>query len=47
MARLSIDPVSITRLVKRSMRFSRTTLSWQLHIKAYVTYRSGATFGER
>ncbi len=38
------DSVSNSRLIKRSMRISRTTLSCTLLIKGYETYRSGAAF---
>jgi hypothetical protein len=36
--------VSSPRLVKRSMRFSRTTLTYTLPTKVYVTYRTGVAF---
>jgi hypothetical protein len=36
--------VSSPRLVKRSMRFSRTTLTYTLHTKVYVTYRAEIAF---
>jgi hypothetical protein len=36
---------SIPRLVERSVRISRTTLSCLLPVKGYETYRAGATFG--
>ena len=38
--------VSSPRLVKRSMRFSRTTLTYMLHIKVYVAYRAGIAFAD-
>jgi hypothetical protein len=36
--------VSSPRLVKRSMWISHTTLSYMLHTKIYVTYRTGVAF---
>ena len=36
--------VSSPRLIKRSMRISRTTLSCLLHVKGYGTYRVGSAF---
>lgn len=36
--------VSSPRLIKRSMRFSRTTLACTFLIKGYVTYRAGSAF---
>ncbi len=38
---LGRNSVSSPRRIKRSMRFSRTTLSCQLHLKGYVTYLTG------
>lgn len=40
----SIDSISITRHIKRSMRFYRTTLTCYFRIKVYATYRFGMTF---
>ena len=40
----SHDHVSSPRLLKRSMRFSRTTLSCLLHVKGYAAYRVGSAF---
>jgi hypothetical protein len=41
---LNREPVSSPRLVKRSMRISRTTLSCSLCVKDYVAYRLGSAF---
>ena len=38
-------PVSSSRLVKHSMRISRTALSSRLHERAYETYRAGLAIG--
>ncbi len=38
--------VSSPRLVKRSMQFSRTTLTYMLHTKVYVAYRAGIAFAD-
>ncbi len=38
--------VSNPRLVKRSMQFSRTTLTYMLRTKVYVAYRAGIAFAE-
>ena len=40
----SHDHVSSPRLIKRSMRVSRTTLSCLLHVKGYAAYRVGSAF---
>ena len=40
----SHDHVSSPRLLKRSMRVSRTTLSCLLHVKGYAAYRVGSAF---
>ena len=37
--------VSSSRLVKQSMRISRTLLSCLLHREGYETYRAGSAFG--
>ena len=39
------EPVSSPRLVKPSVRISRTGLSCLLHVKVYGTYRASWTFG--
>jgi hypothetical protein len=39
------EPVSSTRHLKRSGRFSRTPLSSKFLRKGYVAYRTGAAFG--
>ncbi len=36
--------VSSPRLVKRSVQFSRTTLTYMLHTKVYVAYHAGIAF---
>ena len=41
------DSVSNSRLIKRSMRFSRTTLSCTFRVKGYETYRAEAAFDDR
>jgi hypothetical protein len=41
----AIVNVSSPRLVKRSVRISRTPLSCVLHSKGYETYPAGETFG--
>ena len=38
--------VSSPRLVKRSVQFSRTTLTYMLHTKVYVAYRAGIAFAD-
>ena len=38
--------VSSPRLFKRSMQFSRTTLTYMLHTKVYVTYHAGIAFAD-
>ena len=43
--RHGIGQVSIPCRIKRSMRISRTALSWWLGTKAYGTYRTGRAFG--
>ena len=38
--------VSSPRLFKRSMQFSRTTLTYMLHTKVYVAYRAEIAFAD-
>jgi hypothetical protein len=38
--------VSSSRHVERSVRISRTTLSYVLRVKGYGTYQAGTAFGE-
>jgi len=43
--RHGLGQVSIPCRIKRSMRISRTALSWWLGAKGYGTYRTGRAFG--
>ena len=42
----SLDSVSNSRHVVRSMRISRTTHSCSLHAKGYATYQAGSAFSD-